>query len=71
MILVSACLLNHPVRYKGDGNPCQLLLEAVAKGHGEELVPFCPEVALGHLITFFFFLLSFEGHTCGIWRFPD
>ncbi|MGM9529264.1 MAG: DUF523 domain-containing protein [Phascolarctobacterium sp.] len=47
MILVSACLLNHPVRYKGDGNPCQLLLDAVAKGHGEELLPFCPEVAGG------------------------
>ena len=47
MILVSACLLNHPVRYKGDGNPCQLLLEAVAKGHGEEFLPFCPEVVGG------------------------
>lgn len=47
MILVSACLLNHPVRYKGDGNPCQLLLDAVAHGHGEQLVPFCPEVAGG------------------------
>ena len=50
MILVSACLLNHPVRYKGDGNPCQLLLEAVAKGHGKQLVAFCPEVA-GELFT--------------------
>ena len=47
MILVSACLLNQPVRYKGDGNPCQLLLDAVAHGHGEQLVPFCPEVAGG------------------------
>lgn len=47
MILVSACLLNHPVRYKGDGNPCPLLLEALAKGHAEQLVPFCPEVAGG------------------------
>ena len=47
MILVSACLLNQPVRYKGDGNPCQLLLEAVAKGHGKQLVAFCPEVAGG------------------------
>ena len=47
MILVSACLLNQPVRYKGDGNPCQLLLEAVARGRGEQLVPFCPEVAGG------------------------
>ena len=47
MILVSACLLNQPVRYKGDGNPCQLLLEAVSRGHGEQLVPFCPEVAGG------------------------
>lgn len=47
MILVSACLLNQPVRYKGDGNPCQLLLEAVAKGYGAQLVPFCPEVAGG------------------------
>ena len=35
MILVSACLLNHPVRYKGDGNPCPLLLELLAKGKGE------------------------------------
>ena len=47
MILVSACLLNQPVSYKGDSNPCQLLLEAVARGHGEQLVPFCPEVAGG------------------------
>ena len=44
MILVSACLLNQPVRYKGDGNPCQLLLDVVAKGHGKQLVAFCPEV---------------------------
>lgn len=47
MILVSACLLNHPVRYKGDGNPCPLLLNALAKGHGDQLLPFCPEVAGG------------------------
>ena len=47
MILVSACLLNHPVRYKGDGNPCPLLLEALAKGHSKQLVAFCPEVAGG------------------------
>ena len=47
MILVSACLLNHFVRYKGDGNPCPILLEALAKGHGERLLPFCPEVAGG------------------------
>ena len=45
MILVSACLLNHPVRYKGDGNPCPLLLEMLAKGKGEEILPFCPEVS--------------------------
>ena len=47
MILVSACLLNHPVRYKGDGNPCPLLLELLAKGKGEEIFPFCPEVSGG------------------------
>lgn len=45
MILVSACLLNHPVRYKGDGNPCPLLLEMLPKGKGEEILPFCPEVS--------------------------
>lgn len=45
MILVSACLLNHPVRYKGDANPCPQLLEALAKGHGDQLLPFCPEVS--------------------------
>ena len=47
MILVSACLLNHPVRYKGDGNPCPLLLELLAKGKVEEILPFCPEVSGG------------------------
>ena len=47
MILVSACLLNHPVRYKGDGNPCPLLLALLAKGKGEEILPFCPEVSGG------------------------
>ena len=47
MILVSACLLNHPVRYTGDGNPCPLLLELLAKGKGEEIFPFCPEVSGG------------------------
>ena len=47
MILVSACLLNHPVRYKGDANPCPQLLEALAKGHGDQLLPFCPEVSGG------------------------
>lgn len=47
MILVSACLLNHPVRYKGDGNPCPLLLVLLAKGKGEEILSFCPEVSGG------------------------
>lgn len=47
MILVSACLLNYPVRYKGDGNPCKLLLDAVAQGFGAQLLPFCPEVSGG------------------------
>ncbi len=42
MILVSACLLNIPVRYKGDGNPCALLLPLAARGL---LLPFCPEAA--------------------------
>lgn len=44
MILVSACLLNIPVRYKGDGNPCSLLFPYAANG---QLLPFCPEVAGG------------------------
>lgn len=47
MILVSACLLNNPVRYKGDGNPCPLLLEMLAKGKEGEILPFCPEVSGG------------------------
>lgn len=42
MILVSACLLNIPVRYKGDGNLCSPLLPLAAKG---KLLPFCPEAA--------------------------
>lgn len=47
MILVSACLLNYPVRYKGDGNPCRLLLDAAAKGQDAHFLPFCPEVSGG------------------------
>ena len=77
MILVSACLLNHPVRYKGDGNPCSLLLEALAKGHGDQLLPFCPWKCLEgpplHLCApklfplliskgHFFFMASFKRH---------
>ena len=44
MIIVSACLLNLPVRYKGDGNLCGLLLPYAACGR---LLPFCPEAAGG------------------------
>lgn len=44
MILVSACLLNYPVRYKGDANSCALLLHYTACGH---FLPFCPETAGG------------------------
>ena len=47
MILVSACLLNIPVRYKGDGNLCELLLPLAARGL---LLPFCSEAA-GQLPT--------------------
>lgn len=47
MILVSACLLNLPIRYKGDGNLCSLLLPYAASG---QLLPFCPE-AVGGLPT--------------------
>lgn len=47
MILVSACLLNYPVRYNGNGNPCQLLLAAAAQGLSAQLLPFCPEVSGG------------------------
>ena len=44
MILVSACLLNHPVRYKGDGNPCPLLMQYA---DSPKLLAFCPECAGG------------------------
>lgn len=44
MILVSACLLNLPIRYKGDGNLCSPLLPYAASG---QLLPFCPEAAGG------------------------
>lgn len=44
MILVSACLLNLPIRYKGDGNLCSLLLPYAASG---QLLPFCPEATGG------------------------
>lgn len=44
MILVSACLLNLPVSYKGSGNLCSLLLPYAACG---QLLPFCPEAAGG------------------------
>ncbi len=47
MILVSACLLNHQVRYKGDGNPCSILMQYMDCGH---FLPFCPECA-GELPT--------------------
>lgn len=47
MILVSACLLNYQVRYKGDSNPCPLLLKYADCGH---FFPFCPECA-GNLPT--------------------
>ena len=41
-VLVSACLLGRPVRWKGDSKPCDLSALGDA-----ELVPFCPEVAAG------------------------
>lgn len=47
MILVSSCLLNYPVRYKGDGNPVPLLIKYADCGH---FLPFCPECA-GNLPT--------------------
>ena len=39
-ILVSACLLGIECRYKGDGCPCQKVIE-LAKDH--TLIPVCPE----------------------------
>lgn len=44
MILVSSCLLNNPVRYSGDGNPCPLLIQYRDCGH---FIPICPECAGG------------------------
>lgn len=44
MILVSACLLGHSVRYKGDACPQALLLAPELRPY---LLPFCPEVAGG------------------------
>ena len=43
-ILVSACLLGHCVRYKGDGCPQELLLKPAIRKY---LLPFCPECAGG------------------------
>ena len=44
MLLVSSCLLNNPVRYSGDGNPCPLILKYKDCGH---FIPICPECAGG------------------------
>lgn len=44
MLLVSACLLGHKVRYKGDGKALPLLQKYADCGL---LLPFCPEVAGG------------------------
>ncbi len=44
MILVSSCLLNNPVRYSGDGNPCPLIIQYRDCKH---FIPICPECAGG------------------------
>ena len=41
MILVSSCLLGNAVRYKGDANPCDLLIKYKDCGH---FIAICPEV---------------------------
>lgn len=41
MILVSSCLLGNAVRYKGDSNPCELLIKYKDCGH---FIAICPEV---------------------------
>ena len=46
-ILVSACLLGVECRYKGDGCPCQRVIDLK---DGNELIPVCPE-QLGGLPT--------------------
>ena len=43
-ILVSSCLLGVECRYKGDGCPCQKLIDL---GKDNTLIPVCPEQAGG------------------------
>lgn len=44
-VAVSRCLLGEPVRYDGTAKPCQQL--ELIRSQGCEIVPFCPEVAIG------------------------
>lgn len=48
-IAVSACLLGHKVRYDGKEKKHSLILDILAVQYSEklEIIPFCPEVAIG------------------------